>query len=142
MTGRRRLALGAGLAVCLLLGTTWLALRLTTRALPATPAYPVRVLGEELLLATASPARGVSLCQEFAVERVEQARSEIQAGHPRVALELADSAQGWLDEELRRLARGGNLHGAPTSQDAGTIQLEVNRVTAVAVAHGQHGFGN
>jgi hypothetical protein len=99
---RRALAAAGGLA--LVAGTGVTALAASAHAVPGSPAYTLRNIGERLRLSIAGTAAREELRISFARDRIQQAAAAGSHGDKRVAAELLDDSRSYLHSAMADLA--------------------------------------
>jgi hypothetical protein len=99
---RRALAAAGGLA--LVAGTGVTALAASAHAVPGSPAYTLRNIGERLRLSIAGTAAREELRISFARDRIQQAAAAGSHGDRRVAAELLDDSRSYLHSAKADLA--------------------------------------
>jgi len=95
----RLTALVAAILV-LLIGSTMGAVAASGRALPHSPAYPLRFVGEQVRLAVASPVGREELRIGFARDRFGQVQAVVRENRSD-AQRLIDDGRGYLDQARR-----------------------------------------
>jgi hypothetical protein len=120
---RWRLALvGFGAAALLALSSVG-AVAASTDALPSSPTYSLRFVGEQARLALASPAGREQLRLDFANARINQARAILRQGSLADAKSLLRDSRGYLAQTKKDLA------GLPPNEQA-AIQNRLNQAEA------------
>jgi hypothetical protein len=120
---RWRLALvGFGAAALLALSSMG-AVAASTDALPSSPTYSLRFVGEQARLALASPTGREQLRIDFANARVNQARAILKQGGLADAKSLLRDSRGYLAQTKKDLA------GLPANEQ-GQIQNQLNQAEA------------
>lgn len=114
---KRALAAAGGLA--LLGGSGVTALAASAHALPGSPAYTLRNLGEHLRLDLAGAADRERLRISFARDRLQQAAAAGAHGDSRVAAELLDDSRSYLRSAI------ADLPDLPPAE-RGDVQNELN----------------
>jgi hypothetical protein len=122
--GRWRLALVGLGAVALLALSSVGAVAASNDAVPSSPTYSLRVGGEQLRLALASPAGREQLLIDFANARTYQARAVLRQGDRSDAKGLLRDSRAYLEQAKKGL---GSL--APNEQ--GQIQNQLNQAEAI-----------
>jgi hypothetical protein len=120
---RWRLALvGFGAAALLALSSVG-AVAASTDALPSSPTYSLRFVGEQARLALASPAGREQLRIDFANARINQARVILRQGSLADAKSLLRDSRGYLAQTKKDLA------SLPPNEQ-GAIQNQLNQAEA------------
>lgn len=121
--GRWRLALAGVAALAILTGSTVGAFAASSDALPSSPKYPIRLLGEQLWIALAAPADREQLRIRYASQRIAQARAALRQGDRRDASALLRDCRSYLTQAKEDL-------GSVSSDQQGQIQSELNQTEA------------
>jgi hypothetical protein len=98
---RRALAAAGGLA--LVAGTGVTAMAASAHALPGSPAYTLRNVGERLRLGIAGSAGREELRISFARDRIQEAAAAGSHGEKQVAAELLDDSRSYLHSAMADL---------------------------------------
>jgi hypothetical protein len=114
---RRALAAAGGLA--LVAGTGVTALAASAHAVPGSPAYTLRNIGERLRLSIAGTASREELRISFARDRLQQAAAAGSHGDKRVAAELLDDSRSYLQSAKSDLS-------ALPAQERGKVEEELD----------------
>lgn len=132
---RLALALATGL-LTLIVGSTG-ALAASSEALPDSPAYGLRLVGERIRIDVAGPGQRVNLSQRFAADRLRQARDQLRIARAALAAKLVADSRAYLQEAQADLV---DLPEPQQTEDAAEdVRLEheaADTEAAVAVENG------
>ncbi|HEV2033725.1 MAG TPA: DUF5667 domain-containing protein [Candidatus Dormibacteraeota bacterium] len=120
--GRWRPAL-AGLAAAAAIAACTIGVAASGDALPSSPAYPVRLVGERIRITVAGPADREHLRITFAHERIRQATARLSHGDRSNAEELLHDSRAYLTDAKNE------LRDAPAGEQ-GQIQNQLNQAQA------------
>ncbi len=118
--GLRRLALAAAAAVLLLVTGTVGAVAASGDAVPSSPNYPLRSVGERFRLAIADTPTREQLRLSFAESRITQAHTALQNGDRPDAQGLLRDSRAYLDETKQDL-------GKLSANEQGQVQNQLNQ---------------
>jgi hypothetical protein len=116
-----RLAVAAGAAVVILAATSAGAIAASADALPSSPNYSLRSLGEHVRLTFAGPSWREQLRLSFAQSRISQARAVLRQGNKADARGLLHDSREYIAETRQDI---GNL----SSGEQGEVENELNQL--------------
>lgn len=118
-----RVAIAVAAALVLLAAGAAGALAASSDALPNSPNYPLRSIGERVRLALADPAGREQLRISFAQSRIAQARTVLKRDDRSNARSLLRDSRAYLGDAQQ------DLHNVPSGEQ-GTVQNQLNQAQA------------
>ena len=115
-----RLGFAGVVAVAILLLSTMGVFAASNEALPSSPAYSLRVVGEQVRIALAGPPDREQLRISFAEARTAQARSRLEHGDRNNATALLRDSRGYLVQARNDL-------GLLSQDQQGQVQNQLNQ---------------